>query len=195
MKTIHFLANALKLAQENGTPANIKVGTFEIESKGSLHFWAGRTGTFDTYKLTFQINFRPDHIQRLFDMGVKIDLNKAERDVSEKSPYYAKGKDAIKRGRYHDNLNKNAVYENWLNAPASCSIDTLLKLDKYCRDNHLHHIAIHNDTCTRWAKVRLCTNYKKPDDRFRKLIRKNVHNKRKPHDTLLPIEKRAMNLI
>ena len=78
MKTIKFLADSTKLMIENGTPENISVGTFKIESSGSLHFWAGRTGTFDNYRLSFQIQFRPDHIQHLLDLGVEIDFNSVQ---------------------------------------------------------------------------------------------------------------------
>lgn len=188
MKTITFLDDAIKLMQSNGTPANIKVGTFEINSTGSLHYWGGRTGTFDGYRLSFKIEFRPDHIQRLIDMGVILDFNTVASSMSAHSPYYLKGRDAIKIGRYYQRT--GGMAENWVTASAQCDITTLTMLDKVCRDNHLDKIAIHNDTVTGWAKERHAIASKKSS--FYKSIRKNIAAKSKKHTDLLPIEKLAL---
>lgn len=190
MKTIKFLADAINLMKANGTPANLTVGTFEIKSRGDLHFWAGRTGTFDNYRLSFKLEFRPDHIQHLIDMGVKIDFNSVARSVGIGSPYYIAGREAIKAGRYY--MRGNGACENWLTASATCGIETLLQLDGVCRDNHLNQISIHNDTCTGWAKkypVLGASSYKTI---FYKNVRKNVSNKKKKHADLLPLEKLAL---
>lgn len=191
MKTIKFLAETINLMKENGTPAQIKVGTFEIKSTGGLHFWAGNTGTFDNYILTFEIEFRPDHIQRLLDLGVKIDFSTVRRSIGTGSPFYKTGREAIKEGRYYQRT--GAVAENWLLATGSSSIATLINLDAVCRDNHLHHISIHNDTCTGWTKKR----YALPapgKSLFYKNIRKNIAAKSKKYADLLPIEKLALNI-
>lgn len=159
MKTINFLSQSLKLAKQIGTPANISVGTFKIDCTGSLHFWAGRQGTFDNYSLKFQLQFRPDHIQMLINLGVKINLKSAKMSgLSEKALRFKSGRDAIKQGKYapyyymgNPDNNVTGMIDNWLLADASCNIETLEKLNAICRDNHLHHIAIHNDTVLRAA--------------------------------------------
>jgi hypothetical protein len=191
MKTIKFLADSINFMKANGTPANITVGTFKIESRGSLHFWAGQTGTFETCSLSFEIEFRPDHIQKLIDMGVKIDFNTIKSSMSAGSPYFKTGRDAIKQGRYYSRT--GGVAENWLIASAKCGLDTLLKLDAFCRDNHLHHISIHNDTCTGWNKAKY--PYIEPKKSlFYKNVRKNLAAKSKKYADLLPIEKLALSI-
>lgn len=190
MKTIKFLADAISLMKTNGTPANITVGSFEIKSKGSLHFWAGKTGTFDNYTLSFDLEFRPDHIQHLLNMGVVINFNTVVSSMSAGSPYYKTGRDAIKQGRYYTRT--GGVAENWLKASAQCNIATLLQLDSVCRDNHLNEIAIHNDTCTGWAKKRFYVEPKKSI--FYKNVRKNITAKSKKYTDLLPVEKLALTI-
>lgn len=200
MKTIKFLNEAINLMTTNGTPANINIGTFEIKSKGDLHFWAGRTGTFDDYSLLFDIVFTTQHIQLLIEMGVRLNFKTIRTDMSDRSPFYKTGKAAIKNGRYYQRT--GCVAENWLRASATCSISTLTQLDKLCRDNHLGEIAIHNDTVLAKAGIEMGKKYfsaTKIDEKissFGKMIRKNIHIKRL--DTIngtgmLPIEVRAMN--
>lgn len=188
MKTIKFLADVINLMKANGTPANVKVGTFEIQSTGDLSFWAGRTGTFDNYTLSFKIEFRPDHIQHLIDMGVKIDFSTVVRSIGTSSRYYyLAGREAIKVGRYY--MRGSAYCENWLIADATCGIDTLLKLDNVCRDNHLGKIAIHNDTVTGWGKK--FPEQERQLSSFYKNVRRNIAAKSKKRD-LLPVEKLAL---
>lgn len=188
MKTIKFLADVINLMEANGTPANVNVGAFEIKSAGSLHFCAGRTGTFDNYTLSFKIEFRPDHIQHLIDMGVRIDFSTVARSISTGSPYYLAGRGTIKTGRYY--MRGSAYCENWLIADAACGIDTLLKLDRVCRDNHLDKIAISNDTVTGWGKKIVPST--KRFSSFYKNVRRNIAAKSKKHGDLLPVEKLAL---
>lgn len=190
MKTIKFLADSINLMKANGTPANITVGTFEIKAKGDLHYWAGRTGTFDYYTLSFKIEFRPDHIQHLIDLGVNLDFNTVASSIGRGSAYYLEGREAIKVGRYYTRGGGRS--ENWLTASATCDITTLLKLDRVCRDNHLDQISIDNDTCTGWAKKSY--SFAEPKKTlFYKKVRKNIAVKSKKHANLLPVEKQALN--
>lgn len=199
MKTIKFLADSIQLMKDNGTPAQITVGTFIISSKGSLHFWAGKTGTFDRYTISFQIQFRPDHIQRLIDLGVRIDFDSVlMADLSPTAKRFKAGREAIKQGRYapyyymgDPSKGQTGVVENWLTANATCDISTLIQLDNVCRDNHLHHVAIHNDYVTGWGKKRIELPQPKPSS-FYKAVRKNIANKKKKEADLLPVERLAL---
>lgn len=205
MKTIKFLSQTIQLAKTIGTPANIEVGTFKVKSKGLLSFSGGKFGTFDNYRLSFQIEFLPKHIQYLFEMGVEIDLeNCVMANLSPNSLRFKKGREAIKQGNYApyyyfgNPANKQiGIVENWLHASASCTIDVLEKLEAFCRDNHLHHLAIHNATILEkqgWV-LKNRTYATKPNEkieRIQKLMRKNINEKRKNIKNLLPVEKRAI---
>lgn len=209
MKTIKFIIEAIKLSKTIGTPANIEVGTFKVVSIGSLHHSMGRTGTCDSHKIFFELEFNPTHIQRLLDIGVKIDFNSVKMaNISEKSLRFKSGKEAIKQGRYapyyymgNPKNTQTGVVENTLHANASCTVDILASIKDYCRCNHLHHVSIDNYfelAKYGWVPVERIIAPSKADvniTAFGKMIRKNVTDKRKNTFTggLLPIEKRAMN--
>jgi hypothetical protein len=143
MKTIFFITQTIELAKHSNVAATVETGTFKFYTKSNA--------------INFKIIFRPDHIQTLIDLGVIIDFEKSKMiGLSEKSKRFKSGRDCIKQGRYapyyymgNPDNPKTGVIENWIEAPATSSIETLNKLNFICRDNHLTKIAIHNDTVLR----------------------------------------------
>lgn len=203
MKTIQFILDSITRMEQLNIPANIEIGTFKVASKGSLINWAGKTGHYDSSVISFQLRFRPDHIQYLLDMGIKMDLNNAVMaDLSDKALRFKKGRAAIDQGRYapyyykgDPNNHQTGVVENWLTAPATCSAAAIKCLDKYCRDNHRDEVAIDNDhniQAAGWNKKATYSTYPMMlmSPPVAKAIRKNVADKNKK--TLLPIEQRAI---
>lgn len=200
MKSIEFIVEAEKMMTKIGIPANIKIGTIELKASGSLINWAGKEGEYKVSEVTFNLNFLTTQIQRLLDLGVKINFQTVVTDNNEtvKATKHATGREAIKMGRYQEYINqytgrKTAVIENWLNATASCSVRVLEMLDKYVRENHRNEIAIHNDFVTGWGKNKTSAYVKSSAMMFfAKEIRKNIADKKKKYSELLPIEKRAL---
>lgn len=205
MKTIQFISDAVESMKKVQIPANIEIGTFKVNSKGSLNNWAGNVGTFQSCNISFNLNFRPDHIQNLLDMGIKIDFNTVVMaGISENCLRFKKGREAIKQGRYapyfymgNPENKQTGVVENWLNANASCSIEVLKKLDAICRDNHRGEIAINNDTCLKNANWKFKQKYSSQieiESQYKniKAIRKNTIGK--PAYKLQPIEKRVLKI-
>lgn len=207
MKIIEYITKAISQMRELQIPVNIEIGSFKVISRGSLHNCAGRYGEYTDSITKFSIIFRPDHIQRLLNLGVKIDLNNCKMSgLSEKALRFKEGREAIKQGRYapyyymgNPNNNQTGVIENWLIADASCSPETLYKLKPFSRDNHRDCINIDNDTNNKtggWSNKEHYSSFiKKSDTLFNaKAIRKNIADKKKKGTDLLPIEKRSMNL-
>lgn len=187
-------------------PAQIKIGTFAVSSTGSLINWAGRQGEFNEAKIYFQLRFRPDHIQSLLDMGIKINFDTAKMaDLSEKAKRYKAGREAIKQGRYapyyymgDPNNAQTGVIENWLIADASCEPCALEHLNRFCRDNHRNEIAIHNDTFLKengWKFKTKYPSYVDIETQYKdiKAMRRTAGGK--PAAKLLPIQKRVLNYI
>lgn len=205
MNTITFISNSIKEMQKLQVPATITIGTITVESRGCLHNWAGRNGNYESSSIKFRLNFRPDHIQNLLDMGVTIDFNTVKMSgLSENAKRFKAGRAAIKQGRYApyyymgnpDNA-ITGVIENWLDADATCSPSTLDALDKFCRDNHRNEIAIHNDTVLSGSGWKFKPHYQSNIDISSqyfniKAIRKTAIGK--PACKLLPIQKRVLNL-
>ena len=201
MKTIQFITESIEKMRQLQVPAQIEIGTFKVDSNGSLINWAGRNGEYNYSTIKFKICFRPDHIQTLRNLGVKIDFESVKMSgLSENAKRFKAGREAIKQGRYAnyyymgDPANrKTGLIENWLDAYANCSPNTLKDLDKYCRENHRNQISIDNDHQLRAAGwkfrvkfssfVEIESQYKNP-----KAIRKTAHGK--PESQLLPIQKR-----
>lgn len=205
MKTIQFITESIQRMKELQIPANIEIGTFKIDSTGSLINWAGKQGEYKYSFIKFRLNFRPDHIQTLLNMGVRIDFDSVVMaGISENAKRFKAGREAIKQGRYApyyymgDPANKQTgVIENWLYANASCSPSVLAELDKYCRDNHRGEISISNDTQLGWAGWKFKTKYSSQitieSQYFNpKKIRRNAINK--PANKLQPVEKRLLKL-
>jgi hypothetical protein len=205
MKTIQFITESINLMQKLQLPAKIEIGTFSVNSKGSLINWAGSTGQFNYAHISFQLKFRPDHIQSLLNYGVKIDFNSVKMaDLSKGAKRYKEGRAAINQGRYApyyymgDPENKQTgVIENWLIANASCDPETLAILDSYSRDNNRNELAIHNDTVLRengWSFKTKYSNHIEIESQYFniKSIRKNAHGK--PYQKLQPIEKRVLKI-
>lgn len=205
MKTIQFITESIEKMQQLQIPAKIEIGSFLVNSTGSLINWAGRQGEYNHSVIKFRLNFRPDHIQKLIDMGVNIDFASVKMaGISETAKRYKAGREAIRQGRYApyyymgDPANaQTGVIENWLIADASCSPSTLNELDKFCRDNHRDEVSISNDTQLGWAGwkfktkypscVEIESQYKNP-----KAIRRTAHGK--PASQLLPIQKRLLKI-
>ncbi len=207
MKTIQLISSFVSKMKEINLPANIEIGSFKVNSKGSLSNWFGRTGEFEGCNISFRLNFLTIHIQKLKEMGVKIDLNEVKMsNLSEKALRYKKGRDAIKQGRYapyyymgNPENNQTGIIENWLETSATCSLSTLENLDKFCRENHRNELAIHNTTVLTtngWKiKEHFSSKIKESDLFFNvKSFRKNIADKKKKSFELLPIEKRALNI-
>lgn len=205
MKTIQFISESIDKMQQLQIPANIQIGTFKVESTGCLINWCGKQGEYNRSKITFTLNFRPDHIQTLMDMGVKIEFNSAVMSgLGTKSKRFKSGREAIKQGRYapyyymgDPNNAQTGVIENWLNADASCDINVLKQLDKICRDNHRDEISIHNNTVLSGAgwkiKEHYCRTISIESQYFNiKAIRRNANGKK--YESFLPIHKRVLNL-
>lgn len=203
MKTIQLITEAVKLMKTIGLPANMKIGSFEVSSKGSFTNWAGRSGEYLGSTVKFNIVFRPDHIQMLNNMGVNIDLTACKmHNLSESAKRFKQGKEAIKQGRYApyyyggDPANQQTgVIENWLIAPAWSEIDVLHKLDLICRENHRTEINISNDFTLINAGFTPKTKYSRAvaieSQYFNiKAIRKTAQGKK--HLELLPIQKRVL---
>src|ERR1035437_8429863 len=127
MRTINFIEKTAATMLELQIPANVEIGSFKLTSTGSLHNWAGRSGEFNFCEIIFRIQFRPDHIQHLMLMGVKIDLNHCVMaELSPKALRFKQGREAIKQGRYapyyymgNPENAQTGVIENWLSADAS----------------------------------------------------------------------------
>lgn len=205
MTTIQFITESIEKMQQLQVPAKIEIGTFKVDSTGSLHNWAGRRGEYRNSVIKFRLNFRPDHIQALLNLGVQIDFSTVKMSgISESAKRFKEGREAIKQGRYAPYYymgdpanNQTGVIENWLDADASCSPSTLRDLDKICRDNHRNQVSIHNDHQLRAAgwkfkikyprSIEIESQYKNP-----KAIRKTAHGK--PANTLHPIQKRLLNI-
>jgi hypothetical protein len=205
MKTIKFIEESIKLMQLLQLPADIKIGTFTIKSTGSLVNWAGKSGEFTHSEIKFTLIFRPDHIEGLKKMGVKIDLKNCKmNNLSPTALRFKSGREAIKQGRYapyyYEGNPNNAitgVMENWIDAPASCSLSTLLVLDDFCRENHRNELALHNDTVLATNGWRSKTKYSQSipiESQYHniKAIRINAHAKK--YENLLPIEKRVLKM-
>lgn len=205
MKTIQLLAKTVANMREIGIPADMTIGTFKLTSNGSLRNWAGRRGEYHTSTVTFELQFKPSHIQTLKNMGVKIDYDTAVMaGLSDKAPRFKSGREAIKQGDYapyyymgNPDNNQTGVVENWLNATAQCSPVVLEKLDAFCRDNHMHHVAIHNNTVLSNAGWVFKTKYSSAvglESQYKdiKAIRRTCQGK--PASTLLPIQKRVLKL-
>lgn len=204
MKTIQLISACIENMTAINLPATIEIGSFRVASRGHLNNWAGTVGEYLGSTISFNIKFRPDHIQHLLDIGVKINLESAVMaDLSEKALRFKSGREAIKQGRYapyyymgNPDNRQTGVIENWLLTTASCSLSTLKTLDRYCRDNHRGEIAIdnyHNLVAVGWKKKeRYAIGVSIMSKIVAKAIRKNVANKKKNIDTLLPIEKRAL---
>lgn len=205
MKTIQLITKTVDTMREIGIPANLTIGTFTLTSYGSLHNWAGRGGDYNSSVVSFDLIFKPSHIQTLINMGVKINLDTAiMSQTSTKSLRFKSGREAIKQGDYapyyymgNPSNVQTGVIENWLQAKAECSPRVLEKLDQYCRDNHRDHLAIHNNSILQNA----CWIFKEKYSRFIdiesqyfniKAIRKTAHGK--PKSTLLPIQRRVLKL-
>lgn len=207
MKTIQLIEACIDNMKAINLPADIQIGSFKVTSSGHLINWAGTCGQYEGSQISFNIKFRTDHIQHLLDIGVKINLNEAVMaDLSPKALRFKSGRDAIKQGRYapyyyqgNPDNPQTGVIENWLIAPARCSLATLQMLDRYCRDNHRDKIAIDNDTCLAaqgWPKKARYTQAPSiclMSKAVAKSIRKNVADKKKNLSTLHPVERRAID--
>lgn len=205
MKTIQLITKTVADMKEIGIPADITIGTFKLISTGSLHNWAGRFGEYRTSIINFELNFKPSHIQTLKNMGVNIFFDTAVMAaLSASALRFKAGREAIRQGDYapyyymgNPENKQTAVIENWLNAAAQCSADTLELLDKYSRDNHMHHLAIHNNTVLQNAGWAFKTKYPRGvtiESQYKniKAIRRTAQGK--PAGSLLPIQKRVLNL-
>jgi len=203
MKTIKLISACIENMQKIGIPANIEVGTFKIISSGSLINWAGETGHYSGSVITFDLVFRPDHIQTLLKMGVKIDLDGCKMaNLSEKAPRFKKGREAIKQGRltpyyYMGNPENHVtgVVENWLKATATCQPYVLKELDKFCRDNHRDVVYVDNNHNLNEVGWKFPVKYPSAipaEETFSRAIRRNAQGK--TANQLQPIEKRALKL-
>lgn len=205
MKTIQLITKTVANMKEIGIPADMTIGTFKLTSNGSLYKWAGKCGEYRTTVIEFELHFKPSHIQTLKNMGVKILFNTVVMaGLSDQALRFKSGKEAIKQGDYApyyymgNPLNKQtAVVENWLNATARCLPQVLAELDKYCRENHMHHVAIHNNTILANAGWKIKTKYPSVvtvESQYKdiKAIRKTAQGK--PASVLLPIQKIVLNL-
>jgi hypothetical protein len=200
MKSIEFLIESEKLMRKINIPANIKIGTLELNATGSLTNWAGKNGDFVDCVVNFECVFLTTHIQHLLDIGVEIIWNTVRTDNSTnvKATKHAEGREAIKMRRYQTYINQRTGFnsglaENWLRASARCSIHTLVTLDKYVRDNHRGEIAIHNDFQTGWKKEKYVKRIDFSDTlKYVKNIRRNASLKHKKYADMQPIERRAM---
>lgn len=206
MKTIQFISESIDKMQKLQIPANIQIGTFEVKSTGSLINWAGRSGEYNESEITFKLVFRPDHIQTLIGMGVKIDLDKcAMSNLSATAKRFKAGREAIRQGRYApyyyqgDPANQQTgVIENWLETKVKCSIDGLKNLDKFCRDNHRNEIAIHNDTILAVNGWFFKAKYPKEspiESQYFNAKKIRINAQGKKCNQLQPIEKRVLKLI
>ena len=207
MKTIDFILSSIDKMQELQIPVNIEVGTFKVQSNGHLINWAGRQGEYRNSIISFKIVFRPDHIQTLFDLGVSIDLNNCVMaGLSPKAKRFKAGREAIKQGKYapyyymgDPGNRQTGVIENWLQADAKCTYNTLKILDKYCRYNHSDCISIDNDFTLANAGWKFKTKYNSfisysdQSPIFINRLRRNAQGKK--DSELLPIEKMALNKI
>lgn len=201
MNTIQFIIASIEKMNALQIPAQIEVGTFKVSGN-----WAGRYNYSQIkFKIKFRLNFRPDHIQKLIELGVTIDFpSVVMADLSPKAKRFKAGRDAIRQGRYApyyyegDPANRQTgVIENWLNADASCNSLTLSALDNFCRDNHHNEIAIHNDTSLKGCGWRFKIKY--PSGIAIESQYKNIKAIRKtaigtPANKLLPIQKRVIKL-
>lgn len=204
MKTIQLISEVIERMRAINLPATIEVGSFKVASHGHLINWGGTQGAYISSTISFDISFRPDHIQHLLDMGVKINLKDvAMAGLSPKALRFKSGREAIKQGRYapyyymgNPNNAQTGVVENWLLAAATCSISTLQTLDRYCRDNHRDKIVIDNDhnlVAAGWKKKeKYSTGFSILSKPVAESIRRNVANKKRKATNLLPIEKRAL---
>lgn len=101
MKTIQLIAKTVANMKEIGIPADITIGTFKLASNGSLYNWAGKCGEYRTSIVTFELQFKPSHIQTLKNMGVKIVYDTAVMaGLSDKALRFKSGREAIKQGDY-----------------------------------------------------------------------------------------------
>ena len=205
MKTIQLIIETISKMKEIGIPADMTIGTFKVKSNGSLINWAGWGGKYEGSVITFQIQIRPSHIQTLLNMGVKLNLESAVMaGLSEKALRFKKGREAIKQGDYapyyymgNPNNQQTGVIENWLNMEASCSPETLAKLDKYCRDNHRNQLAIHNNTILKNAGWKFKTKYSNVveiESQYTNIKAIRRTGQGKPASQLLPIQKRVLKL-
>lgn len=205
MKTIQLITKTVANMKEIGIPADMTIGTFNLTSIGSLYNWAGRCGEYHTSVVNFEIQFKPSHIQTLKDMGVVIFLNTAVMsDLSPTALRFKSGREAIKQGDYapyyymgNPDNQQTAVIENWLNAKAQCSPEVLTKLDAYCRDNHMNHLAIHNNTILRNAGWIFKTKYPSGiaiESQYKNIKAIRITAQGKKASALLPIQKRVLNL-
>lgn len=204
MKTIQLISDCIERMTVINLPATIEIGSFKVTSKGHLHNWAGTKGEYAGSTISFNIEFRPDHIQHLLDIGVNINFDSVVMaNLSSKALRFKNGREAIKQGRYapyyymgNPENRQTGVIENWLIASANCSLSTLKTLDRYCRDNHRDQISIDNDhnlVAAGWKKKeKYATGISILSKNVAKNIRRNVANKKKNLDNLLPIEKRAL---
>jgi hypothetical protein len=203
MKTINFIRDSIQKMNELQIPAEINIGSFKVESRGSLVNWAGRQGEYRSSVIYFRLQFRPDHIQFLFKLGVKIDLQNCKMaGLSPKSLRFKSGREAIKQGKYapyyyqgNPENNQTGVIENWLETQATCEPYVLDKLDKICRDNHRDEVSIHNDTVLINAGFIQKIKYSRfisIESQYSniKALRRNANGKK----YLLPIHKRVLKM-
>lgn len=119
MRTIDYISEAIGQMQKFNIPAQIKIGTFAVNSSGSLYNWAGYNGKFETAEITFELECTTKHLQYLLDRGIRIDLTSIHNKV----------------GRPNGNQ---------ITTTAAATLSALQSIRKYCRFNHLNHVSIDN---------------------------------------------------
>lgn len=189
MKTIELISKVNNEMMNFRLDSEFKTGTFVVKND----------------RVIFQLQCRPSHFQTLLNMGVTIFFETAVMSgLSPKALRFKSGREAIKQGDwapyYYMGNPENAqtgVIGNILDLKASCSVKTLELLDKYCRDNHEHHLSIHNNTALRVAGWQFKEHYSSQipiESQYIniKAIRRTTIGK--PASALLPIQKRVLNL-
>lgn len=206
MKTIELIKSMIEQMEKLQIPANLNIGTFEVEGKGTLHNSWGNEGQYIRSDIKFILRFKPSHIQHLLELKVKINLNEAVMaDLSPNAKRFKKGREAIKQGNYApyyymgDPENyQTGVIDNWLDAPASCDLPTLLRLNEYCRENHRDKLCLHNDTVLKnagWNLDKIKYNKEIPiESQYFNIRAIRIHTQGKKANTLQPIEKRVLNM-
>lgn len=202
MKTIETIIQSVAIMERNKITGKLIIGSFET------FVFADSLKKNQTTKsvVTFDIVFRPDHIQKLLESGIRIDFEGAGMyNLSETAPRYLRGRAAIKQGRYcpyyymgNPGNRVTGLVDNWLISTVTCSVDSLSSIKMFARENYLDVFFIDNDFCLNkkgWNKppfagfdprVRTESQYKNL-----KALRRTTQG-RSP-SSLLPIQKRVLN--